>query len=286
MDPTILSLASFAEGIGFGEAPRWHQGELWLSDIVARQVLRVAADGQVHKVLDTPGEPSGLGWLPDGTLLVVQMQEHEVWAHAHGKQRRYSGTAPMTRVRLNDMVVDRNGRAWVSSFGFDYERGEAVQSTNLVCIDPGGHAWIAADNVWCPNGMAIDDSGEVLFVGQSASPELLEFTIDAHGVLKNRRVFGTLPPDAVADGICVDRSQALWIASPTTREFLRMERGGTITHRVPTGERIAIACVLGGPERRTLYGITAATMSLHAAHGRRDGRIGQVEAPVGGAGVP
>ena len=194
MDPSILSLAPFADGIGFGEAPRWHRGELWLSDIVERQVLCVSADGHVHKVLDTPGEPSGLGWLPDDTLLVVQMQEHEVWAHAHGKLRRYSGTAPMTRIRLNDMVVDRNGRAWVSSFGFDYERGEAVQSTNLVCIDPGGHAWIAADNVWCPNGMAIDDTGEILFVGQSASPELLEFDIGANGVLKNRRVFGTLPP--------------------------------------------------------------------------------------------
>jgi len=286
MPTETLSLAPFADGIGFGEAPRWHEGELWLADIVERRVLRVAADGRVHKELDTPGEPSGLGWLPDGTLLVVQMQEHEVWAHAQGKFRRYSGTAPMTRTRLNDMVVDRNGRAWVSSFGFDYERGEAPRSTNLVCIDPGGHAYIAAEDVWCPNGMAIDAAGEILFVGQSAAADVLEFDIGANGVLKNRHVFGRLPENAVADGICVDADQALWIASPTTREFLRMERGGAITHRVPTGERIAIACVLGGPGRRTLYGVTAATMSLHAAHGTRQGRIGQLAAPVPGAGVP
>jgi sugar lactone lactonase YvrE len=285
MDAQTLGLRPFAEGIGFGEGPRWHDEALWLSDIVGRQILRVTTEGRLQKVLDTPGEPSGLGWLPDGGLLVVQMDEHEVWLHAQGKFRRYSGTAPMSRAKLNDMVVDRNGRAWVSNLGFDYEH-EAPRPTNLICVDPGGHAWIAAEELWCPNGMAIDDTGELLFVGQSASREVLEFAIGPKGVLKHRRVFGTLPEGAVCDGLCVDRAQALWIASPVTHEFLRMERGGRITHRVPTGERHAIACVLGGPGRRTLYCVTSATMSLRAARGTRDGRVEQVEAPVAGAGIP
>jgi sugar lactone lactonase YvrE len=285
MDAAVLELKPFVEGIGFGEGPRWHEDALWLSDIVGRQVLRIGGDARIEVVLQTPGEPSGLGWLPDGGLLVVQMDEHEVWVQQQGKLRRYSATAPISRAKLNDMVVDRNGRAWVSNLGFDYER-EPPQTTSLVCIDPGGRAWIAAEELWCPNGMAIDENGQTLFVGQSAAREVLEFEIGADGALRNRRVFGTLPEGAVSDGICVDQAQALWIASPTTREFLRMERGGRITHRVPTGERHAIACVLGGSGRRTLYCVTAATMSLRAAHGTRNGRVEQVAAPVAGAGVP
>lgn len=281
-----LVLQDFVGGLGFGEGPRWHGGALWLSDIVGHAVLRVdVASGAVERVLRTPGEPSGLGWLPDGSLLVVQMEEHEVWRWHNGKLSRYSGTHPMSRARLNDMVVDAKGRAWVSNLGFDYE-SEPPCPTNLVCIDPGGHAWIAAEDVWCPNGMAIAPAGDLLIVGQSASPEVLRFEITAAGALRKREVFGRLPEGVACDGLCLDAEGAVWIASPTTCEFLRMAPGGAITHRVPTGERHAIACVLGGPDRRTLYGITAATMSLRAARRTTEGRIGTVQVEVAGAGVP
>lgn len=286
MNAERLTLTPWVSGLGFGEAPRWHDGALWLSDITEQRVLRVDAAGQVQTVVSTPGEPSGLGWLPDGGLLIVQMAEHEVWRYANGTLQRYCTTAPISRSKLNDMVVDRNGRAWVSNFGFDYET-EAPRSTALVGIEPGGQAVLAAEELWCPNGMAIDADGKLLFVGRySASPEVIEFDMAASGALLNRRVFGRLPDNAVCDGICVDSEQALWIASPTTHEFLRMERGGRISHRVSTGERFAIACVLGGPERRTLYGITAATLSLRAAHGTRNGRIECTQVAVPGAGVP
>lgn len=213
------------------------------------------------------------------------MEEHEVWRYADGVLRRHCSTAAVSRIKLNDMIVDRNGRAWVSNLGFDYET-ETPRTTALVGIEPDGHVITAAEELWCPNGMAIDAAGKLLFVGQSASAEIIEFDIDAEGRLRNRRVFARLPGSSVSDGLCVDSEQALWIASPTTREFLRIERGGCISHRVPTGERSAIACVLGGPERRTLYAITAATLSLHAAHGTRDGRIECVQVAVPGAGIP
>lgn len=285
MDAVRLTLTPFVTGLGFGEAPRWHDDALWLSDITERRVLRVGADGKAETVVTTPGEPSGIGWLPDGGLLVVQMAEHEILLHDHGTLRRYCSTATLSRSKLNDMIVDHSGRAWVSSFGFDYET-EAPRSTTLIGIEPGGGLTAAAEEIWCPNGMAIDSGGNSLFVGQSASSEILEFDIDATGKLCNRRVFARLPENRVCDGICIDATQALWIASPTTREFLRVERGGRVTHRIPTGERYAIACVLGGPGRNTFYGITAATLSLRAAHGTREGRIECAQVPVPGAGRP
>lgn len=285
MDACTLELSDFVSGLGFAEAPRWYSGSLWVSDIANRSVLRIDTAGGVHPLTRTPGEPSGLGWLPDGSMLVVQMEEHEVWRLMNGKLLRYSGTHPMTRGKLNDMVVDANGRAWVSSFGFDYER-EKPCTTNLMCIDPGGHAYVAAEDLWCPNGMAINAAGDLLFVGQSAAPEVLCFKIRPTGVLDKRSVFGVLPGKAVCDGICIDAEEALWIASPTTHEFLRMERGGTITHRVPTGERHAIACVLGGKERTTLYCLTSDTLSIREARRANGAHIATLTVDVPGAGIP
>jgi sugar lactone lactonase YvrE len=169
--------------------------------------------------------------------------------------------------------------------GFDYE-SEPVRSTTLVGLDPQGVAYAAATDLWCPNGMAIAPSGKRLIVGQSASREVLAFAIGPDGRLDGRRVFGTLPQGACSDGLCMDAAGAVWIASPTTREFLRMESGGTITDRVPTPERHAIACVLGGQDRRTLFCLTAATLSLHAARGTSEGRVERVRVTVPGAGTP
>jgi len=277
---------AFVTGLGFGEAPRWHAEALWISDISRREVLRIdAVTGAVKRVFSTPGEPSGLGWLPDGSVLVVQMEEHAVLRWDGNALSPYARTGEFSRARLNDMVVATDGRAWLSNMGFDYE-SEPARATTLVGLDPQGVAYAAATDLWCPNGMAIAPSGKRLIVGQSASREVLAFAIGPDGRLDGRRVFGTLPQGACSDGLCMDTAGAVWIASPTTREFLRMESGGTITDRVPTPERHAIACVLGGPDRHTLFCLTAATLSLHAARGTSEGRVERVRVTVPGAGTP
>ncbi len=273
-------------GLGFAEAPRWHAGALWVSDIARHEVLRIdVCSAAVERVFTTPGEPSGLGWLPDGSLLVVQMEEHTVLRGSADALALYAQTGAFSRGKLNDMVVGADGRAWLSNMGFDYET-ETACSTTLVAVDPQGVAYAAATDLWCPNGMAIAPSGRQLVVGQSASREVLEFDIDSEANLGERRVFGTLPEGACSDGLCMDAAGALWIASPTTREFLRMERGGRISDRVPTPERHAIACVLGGEDRRTLFCLTSSTLSLRAARGTAEGRIGTVRVDVAGAGTP
>jgi sugar lactone lactonase YvrE len=249
-------------------------------------VLRIdVCSATVERVFNTPGEPSGLGWLPDGSLLVVQMEEHTVLRGSGSALALYAQTGAFSRGKLNDMVVGADGRAWLSNMGFDYET-ETARSTTLVGLDPQGVAYAAATELWCPNGIAIAPSGRQLVVGQSASRDVLEFDIDSAGNLGERRVFGTLPQGACSDGLCMDAAGALWIASPTTREFLRMERGGRISDRVPTPEGHAIACVLGGEDRRTLFCLTSSTLSLRAARGTAEGRIGTVRVDVSGAGTP
>lgn len=280
-----LSLSPFLSDLGFAEGPRWYDGALWFSDIARHQVMRATPGGTLSTVVETPGEPSGLGWLPDGSLLIVSMDEHEVLCWSAGRLRSYARTAGLSRAKLNDMVTDSRGRAWVSNLGFDYEQ-EPPRSTNLVFIDADASVHVAASEIWCPNGMALNEAQDRLYVGQSASPEVLEFRIASDGSLHDRSVFATLPENAISDGLCLDAGEGLWIASPVTHEFLRVERGGQVTHRISTGERHAIACVLGGEGRRTLYCATAATMSLQAARNTRDGRIETTTVDIPGAGIP
>jgi sugar lactone lactonase YvrE len=280
-------LETLVDEIVFGEGPRWHEERLYFSDIKARRVEAVDLAGRRETVVELPGEPSGLGWLPDGRLLVVSMQDHRLLRLDPAGLREVADLSPHCGGRANDMVVDAQGRAYVGNIGFDLEaQSIAPRSTQLVRVDPDGSVHVAARELWCPNGLAITANGRVLVAAESAAGRLAAFDVAADGSLSGQRVFATLPAGAAPDGICVDAEDAVWVASPTTREFLRVRAGGEVAERIPTGERIAIACALGGPGRCTLFLVTSATMSLAEAGRSRSGRIETCEVAVPGAGWP
>ena len=280
-------LETLVEGIVFGEGPRWHAGRLFYSDIKARRVEAVDLAGRRETVVELPGEPSGLGWLPDGRLLVVSMLDHRLLRLDRDGLREVADLSAHCGGKANDMVVDAQGRAYVGNIGFDLEAQPiAPRPTQLVRIDPDGSVHVAARELWCPNGLAITAEGRTLVVAESAAGRLAAFDVAADGSLSGQRVFAALPAGAAPDGICVDAEDAVWVASPTTREFLRVRAGGEVLERIPAGERIAIACALGGPGRRTLFLVTSTTTSLAAAGRSRSGRIETCEVAVPGAGWP
>ena len=281
------TLGTLVDGIVFGEGPRWHAGRLYFSDIKARRVESVGLDGRRETVARLPGEPSGLGWLPDGRLLVVSMEDHRLLRLDPDGLHEVADLTPHCGGKANDMVVDARGRAYVGNIGFDLEAQPiAPRPTSLVRVDPDGSVQVAARELWCPNGLAISADGRTLVAAESAAGRLAAFDVAADGSLSGRRVFAALPEGAAPDGICVDAEDAVWVASPTTREFLRVREGGEIAERIATGERIAIACALGGPGRRTLFLVTSTTMSLAEAARGRSGRIETCEVAVPGAGWP
>ncbi len=87
------------------------------------------------------------------------------------------------------------------------------------------------------------------------------------------------------DGICLDAEGAIWSACPITGRVLRVLEGGEVTDEVRVSRNGAYACMLGGPDRRTLF-ICTADASDPAATGDRRGRIETVEVAVPGAGSP
>jgi len=288
-----LTLTPFAEGLRFGEAPRWHAGRLWLSDQTGRRIYSVGEDAALRVEHELDFQPSGLGWLADGRLLVVSMLDHRLMREdGRGGFETVAELGAYCGGKLNDMVVDSAGHAYIGNIGFDEESFDPSQedfvlpSTGLVRVDPDGSHRIVAEDLACPNGMGITQDGRTLVVGQSASPEILAFEIDARGDLSSRRVYARLPGDFGPDGLCLDAEGGVWVADPQGRQFLRVLPGEEVTHRIDTGDRAAIACVLGGAGRRTLYAITCWTISHSASLTKRGGTIGTARVDVPGAGRP
>lgn len=272
------------DNLAFAEGPRWHDDRLWFSDMHSLGVFAVTANGRVDSVVRVPGQPSGLGWLPDGRLLVVSMTDRRVLRLDGSSLRLHADLARIASWHCNDMVVDVSGRAYVGNFGFDLYGGETPETTRLAVVEPDGLAAIAADGLSFPNGMAITPDGKTLVVAETFAHRLTAFDRAADGSLPARRVFANLPGLA-PDGICLDAEGAVWAASPTGKAVVRVLAGGEVTDRIDLG-RPAFACMLGGSDRRTLYVCTASTSYPAKCRQRRDGRIEWLRVRVPGAGLP
>lgn len=274
---------TLAEDLGFPEAPRWHDGRLWFSDFHDRRVRTLTPAGVLETVLDLDDAPSGLGWTPDGTLLVVAMGRRELLAVTAAGTAVRADLTGLTKVRANDLVVDAAGGAYVSSFGFDLLAGAPPAPTALVRVDPDGAASVAAHDLVFPNGMALSEDGRTLVVAETYGARLTAFDVDATGGLSGRRVFAETPGLA-PDGICLDAAGDVWCATARTAEVVRFRDGGEVTGRVAVGSgSLSYACALGGPDRRTLFVCTAPTWR---EGGPRAGRVEVVQVDVPGAGRP
>jgi len=273
-----------AEGLAFPEAPRWHDGALWFSDFYTHTVHRLDSDGTLASVAEVPGQPSGLGWLPDGRLLVVSMMDRRVLRLEADGLVTHAALDNLVASPCNDMVVDTHGRAYVGNFGFDMFKRETPRPTVLIMVTPDGDARVVADDLLFPNGCVITPDGGTLIVAETFGKRLTAFDVEPDGTLSRRRVWADLG-DASPDGICLDDAGAVWVASPTTNEFLRVNEGGTVSERITTHGQ-AIACALGGLEHHTLYMVTGKVSKGTRALAERNGRILARNVAVGGAGLP
>lgn len=274
-------------GLAFPESPRWHDGALWFSDFYTRQVQRLLPDGRCDTVLTVPGQPSGLGWLPDGRLLVVSMTDRRLLRlERDGSLSLVADLAALAPFHCNDIVVDALGRAYVGNFGFDMHARQTPRPTGLILVEPEGRARVVADGLMFPNGMVITPDGRTLIVAESFAARLTAFDIQKDGTLAARRTWASLPERVAPDGICLDAEGAVWLASPTTREVLRVCEGGALTQRVPMPGQ-AVACMLGGPGGRVLYILSGKVMvTPEQSRELRTGTIHALQVAVPGAGWP
>jgi sugar lactone lactonase YvrE len=288
------ALTPFVQGLAFPEGPRWHEGRLWCSDIADGKVLRIGEDSATEVVVEGLRRPSGLGWLPDGRLLVVEGETRRLLRRDGARWVTHADLSALVSFSLNEMVVDASGRAYVGNWGFDFEAHARPAPTVLVVVEPEGAARVVADGLVFPNGSVITPDGATLLVAETHAGRISAFERRTDGSLHGHRAWATLER-AWPDGICLDAEGAVWLASPPTQEVVRVHAGGAIVQRVPTpGD--AVACMLGGADRRTLF-VLSTRLIERDAPGRpfngpqrlrelRAGRIDTMRVEVSGAGWP
>lgn len=283
---TVLSDMSFLEG------PRWRDGRLWASDFYTHRVLSCREDGSDLRVeAEVPAQPSGLGWLPDGRLLVVSQRDKRVLRReADGTLAVHADLSAHASGVLNDMLVDAHGRAYVGNFGFDLMGGADVTTADLVRVDPDGATTVVARDLHFPNGVVLLDG--VLVVAETLGNRISAFDVGPGGELGPRRDWARFgdPPTATdvpsvlgalvvaPDGMCADREGAVWAADAIGNRAVRV-LGGEIVDQVDAGTGV-YACALGGEDGRTLFLCTAPGFAEHERRDTREGRMLAVRVEV------
>lgn len=303
MSGPVRELTTVVDGIQFPEGPRWHDGRLWFSDMHARKVYVLEPGGTPEVVVGLDDDmPSGLGFLPDGTLLVVARRSCQVLRVAPGSSTTelHADLSGYGLDSLNDMVTDGEGRSFVggridrgySPDSFAVKEGTGERTEVVIRVDPDGASELVADGLIGPNGSAITPDGKTLIVAESRGKRITRFPIAADGSLGERDRFAVLD-DYFPDGLCLDAEGAVWVGAPMRNRFLRIVDGGEITDVIETPDRWAIACVLGGPDRRTLYAMTAhntlenlEALAKGATESTAKGFVETIEVDVPGAGWP
>lgn len=280
----MAEFTTLIDDLIFAEGPRWHKGKLWFSDMHDRKIWTVDIDGNKELVHEPDGDPSGLGFLPDGTLLYVSMQDRKLMRLVGRKALEVADLSGIATFHCNDMIVDAKGRSYVGNFGFDLHGGEAPSPANFAMVDEEGTVSVAAPNLMFANGTVITPDDKTMIVGETFGACLTAFDIAQDGTLSGKRQWADIAP-AVPDGICLDAEGAIWVASPSTSEVLRVKEGGEITHRLKPST-IPFACMLGSDDRKTLFVLTADESSPDKMEGRRTGKIEITRVDVAGAGRP
>ena len=289
----IKKTSTLMEGLTFGEGPRWHEGKFYFSDFYSHKVFSLDTDGNYELIVEVQGQPSGLGWMPDGTMLIVSMKDRKLLGFHNNKLYEVADLSDLAGFHCNDMVVDNKGNAYVGNFGFNTYSGEEVRAANLILIRPGQAPCVAADDLLFPNGTVITPDGKTLIIGETYAARLTAFDINEDATLSNRRIWADFTLNAkegsvpVPDGMCLDAEGAIWVASPTTASVIRVKEGGEILDRIPV-ETNAYACMLGGEDLKTLFICTsnASGVDPEAAVKEKSGKIEIVEVDVPGAGKP
>jgi sugar lactone lactonase YvrE len=294
------ALTVVVDGMTFTECPRWRDGTLYFADFYTHRVMSVVPGRDAQEVVSVPQQPSGLGWLPDGRMLVVSMRDRKVLRQeVSGELVEHADLGAVATGHVNDMVVAPSGVAYAGNFGFDLMGGAPFVATPLARIDPDGMVSVASDPLYFPNGSAITDDGSTLVVSESFGNRLSAFDVAADGSLGPRRDWAALgaPPTSddvgavlagatfAPDGMCLDAEGCAWVADAVGNRVVRLAEGGEIRAEIPTGEG-CFACMLGGDDGRTLFLCVAPDFDERARAASREGRILSTTVDVPHAGTP
>jgi sugar lactone lactonase YvrE len=298
---TGRQLTTVFSGGAFFEGPRWHDGTWWVSDMYRHRVSRITEAGIESVVLEVEAQPSGLGWLPDDSLVISSMKDHKVLRFAGGEVSTLADLSDWCGGHLNDLVVDEAGHVFIGDFGFDLMGGGNGSTASLKRVDPDGRVEVVADGLQFPNGSVITADGGTLIVGETLGNRYTAWDLAPDGSLSNRRIWAQLGPEVTAttpaeamaqivvapDGCALDAEGHIWAADAVGSRAIRLAPGGEVVDEVRAPPGLGIfACMLGGADGRTLLLCSAPDFFEHKRIGATDALLLSTEVDVPRAGRP
>jgi sugar lactone lactonase YvrE len=274
-------------GLAIGESPRWRENRLWFANWGTQEVVAVDLEGKSEVMVRVPTTiPFSIDWLPDGRLLVVSGSEGLLLRQEpDGSLVTHADLRGLCDKGWNEIVVDGRGNAYINGGGFNLMAGEPFAPGIIALVAPDGSARQVADGIAFPNGMAVTPDNATLIIAESYGRKLTAFDLAGDGSLKNRRVWAGLG-DGVPDGICMDADGAVWYADVPNKRCVRVREGGEVLETINL-DRGCFACMLGGPERKTLFMLAAEWRGFEMMMGdERTGQVLTADAPTRGAGWP
>jgi sugar lactone lactonase YvrE len=280
-----MTMQCVLDGGRYFEGPRWHAGRLWFVDCMDRTLLSLSPSGEREQHAKFEDDtPCGVGILPDGRLVVLTMYRKRLLTYADGRLSLYADLSGIAAGTIDDMIIDGQGRAYVGDLGFDMlpspDRGACGR---IILVMPDGVARVVAEGLRFPNGIAVSADDSRLVVAEMDGGCLADYDIAADGGLKFRGRFGSMKSP---DGICLDQEGAVWVAAFEEDAFIRLDRSGRELQRIEVPGRRALACTLGGAERKTLFCLSAATSYEELRQRKSSSRIDVVDVEIAGAGYP
>ena len=286
----VIEAHVLLEGLAIGESPRWHNDRLWFSNWGTGEIITVDLDGKSEVAARGPG---GLGWaanwLPDGRMLITGTEL--LRTEPDGSRVRHGDLSQISPFGWSELTVDGRGYAYVNTINFDFaDFNDILRSGKapgkIALVTPDGEAREVADELAFPNGMVVTPDNRTLIVAESFAGRLTAFDIDDEGSLSNRRTWA----DGIApDGICLDADGCIWTSSGyDAKDCGRVREGGQVLERVQL-DRFCFASMLGGPDRRTLFVLTAdwrGSENVADVVAARTGQVLVAHAPAPGVGWP
>jgi sugar lactone lactonase YvrE len=270
---TTREITPILEGYGFFENPHWRGDQLWLADKAKGVVYGVSEDGEVEEGGRFDETITGIGWTPEGALLVATL-DLTVWRRdADGSLVRHADLTAADPHHMTDMLVDKQGRMYLAHAGFSLRKPEPFTPSTIIRVDLDGSHVVAATDVFLPNTMSLRDGGSTFLVGETMGQRLTAFAVRADGSLTNRHDFATFGPPLsteelfsalrgdpdststmVPDGHTNDAEGAVWVADVAARDrVIRVREGGEILDEIVVDGAKIYACELGGDDGRTLF---------------------------------
>jgi sugar lactone lactonase YvrE len=298
---TDKNVTKVAQGFTYTEGPRWHDGKLYFVDFYTYSVNVVHRDGSVEEVAHVDQQPSGLGWLPDGRMLIVSMKDRKVLRQEPGGTLvEHADIAHLCTGHANDMVVAPTGQAYIGHFGFDLMGGADHEFASVILVNPDGTAQTVAEGLSFPNGMVITPDERTLIVNELFGNRVSAFDINTDGTLGPRRAFAAYDDlgdekswhkrvedsTIIPDGLTLDAEGAVWVADCAHQRAVRIAEGGKFLDEVSTAPNGVFAVGLGGDDGRTLFLCVAPDFDEAARSAAREGEVHSVRVEVPHAGTP